>query len=261
LRAETRLDLRSVTATICEVLGVPPPALCDAPPFPEVSGTRVERVLVYAPDAIGTHLFTKYRDEFAPVLEHAPVTVPLPSIMPTRTPVCFASMFTGGVPEAHGIRQYEKPVLECDTVFDALSRAGRRSAIVATADNSIDIIFGAAPADRFAEPYDDEVLERTLEVLTKDEHDLVLAYQQEYDDQLHRTTPESPECLQAMRNHISAFDRLARAAKEAWGDRPSLLLVTPDHGGHTDPETGRGTHGTDHPADLEVTHFLGWGQV
>jgi hypothetical protein len=60
-----------------------------------------------------------------------------------------------------------------------------------------------------------------------------------------------------MRNHIAAFDRLARAAKQAWGDRPGLLLFTPDHGGHVDPDTGRGTHGTDRPEDLEVTHFLG----
>jgi predicted AlkP superfamily pyrophosphatase or phosphodiesterase len=256
-----QLDLRSVTATVCSALGAAPPEICDAPPFPAVADTRVERVLIFAPDAIGTHLVTKYRDEFAPVLKHAPVQVPLRSIMPTKTPVCFATMFTGGLPEAHGIRKYEKPVLRCDTLFDALARAGRRAAIVATADNTIDLIYGEVNADRFSEPYDDEVLTRTLEVLQRDEHDLVVAYQQEYDDQLHRTAPESPECLAAMRRHIAAFDRLVRAAKQAWAGRPSLFFFTPDHGGHIDPETGRGTHGTDLPEDLEVTHFLGWSGV
>ena len=50
-------------------------------------------------------------------------------------------MFTGALPEAHGIRQYEKPVLEFDTIFDSIIRAGKRAAIESVDDSSIAKIF------------------------------------------------------------------------------------------------------------------------
>lgn len=57
--------------------------------------------------------------------------------MPSVTPVCFASMYSGVMPEIHGIMRYEKPVLKIKTVFDALAAAGKRCAIVSTEGDSI----------------------------------------------------------------------------------------------------------------------------
>jgi hypothetical protein len=48
---------------------------------------------------------------------------------------------TGAQPQVHGIQKKEKPVLTCDTIFDALIRSGKKIAIVAVKGSSIDLIF------------------------------------------------------------------------------------------------------------------------
>ena len=121
------------------------------------------------------------------VVSASDVQVELRSMTPPKTPVCFASMFTGAPPEVHGIRKYERPVLTCDTLFDALARAGKRAAIVAVRDCSMDIIFRSRPIDYFTEDYDPQVTERALELVRDGNHDFIVAYNQEYDDTLHRT--------------------------------------------------------------------------
>jgi hypothetical protein len=185
--------------------------------------------------------------------------VQLRAELPSKTPVCFASMFTGAAPAAHGIRQYDKPVLTCDTLFDTLLSAGRRVAIVAVKDSSIDLIFRQRELDHFSEDYDPEVTARTLALLEQNEHHFILAYHQEYDDTLHRTTPFGAEALEAARRHVAAFAELADAARECWRDHSHAIAFTPDHGAHIDPESGQGTHGLDLPDDLDVWHYWGLG--
>ena len=85
---------------------------------------------MFAADAIGAHLVRSYAEAFEPVARHAPTSVEACAVMPSVTPVCFASMFTGAPPDTHGIRKSERPTLTRDTLCDALSRAGRRVAIV-----------------------------------------------------------------------------------------------------------------------------------
>src|SRR4029079_11530654 len=255
------LDVASVTSTICDLFGIPRPADCVAPPFSEVAAfaarRTVTKALVFAADAIGAHLVHSYAEAFEPVARHAPTSVEACAVMPSVTPVCFASMFTGAPPDIHGIRRSERPTLTCDTLFDALSRASRRVAIVAVKNSSIDLIFRNRRIDYFSESYDEEVVERTLDVLSADQHDFILAYQQEYDDTMHATVPRSPEALRAMANHIRNFDRIARAVHEQWAITSHALAFVSDHGTHIDPATGRGTHGSNMPDDLEVRLF--WG--
>ncbi len=258
-------SIAGLTATTCALFDVAAPKLCTVSPHPavlqasraELAGTPIDRMLVYAPDAMGCHLLERCRGEFDRVRAAAPVAVQLTSVMPTVTPVCFASMFTGAPPEAHGIRRYEKPRLTCDTLFDALRRAGKRVAIVAVKDCSIDIIFRGRDLDYFTEPYDREVTTRALELIAAGRHEFVLAYHQEYDDLLHRTEPFSAECLSASQRHVRSFRELSAAVEEHWKDQHRAIVFTPDHGAHVNPETGNGTHGSDLPEDLEVTHY--WG--
>ncbi len=142
-------QITAVTPTICKLVGIPPPELSTREVIQSVvdaareliGGRPVEKCLVYAPDAIGEALVRDYAEDFRPVIELAPLRVSLRSVFPPKTPVCFASMFTGALPEAHGIRRYEKPVLSCDTLFDAFLRAGKRVAIVAVEESSISRIF------------------------------------------------------------------------------------------------------------------------
>lgn len=218
----------------------------------------VERLLVYAPDAVGFSLYRDRPDLFEPALKWAPVEVKLRSVIPTKTPVCFASMFTGAPPQTHGITKYEKPVLSCDTLFDSLTRAGRRVAIVAVKGSSIDMIFRGRPLDYFSEIYDDAVTDRVLKLIQADRHEFILAYHQEYDDALHKTTPSSPEAMDALTSHIKSFDTLARATKLHWKQHDRAVMFAPDHGAHVDPATGRGTHGDDIPEDMELIHFFGF---
>jgi len=255
------VDVASVTSTVCDLFGVARPADCVAPPFSDITafaaGQTVTKALVFAADAIGAHLVRSYPEAFEPVARHAATSVLAYAVMPSITPVCFASMFTGAPPEIHGIRKPERPTLACDTLFDALSRAGRRVAIVAVQNSSIDLIFRKRKIDYFSETYDEEVVERTLNLIAADQHDFILAYQQEYDDKMHATVPRSPEALRAMANHVRNFDRVARAARDRWAITPHVVAFVADHGTHIDPSTGRGTHGSNMPDDLEVRHF--WG--
>lgn len=257
--------ITDLTPTVVSLYGIAPPALCQAEPLARVldsayavlGGRSMQRVLVYAPDAIGCHLLERFPPDFAAVRQCAPVEVRLQAVNPSVTPVCFASMFTGAQPAAHGITRYAKPRLACDTLFDALLRAGRRVALVAVRDCSIDIIFRGRVLDYFSEEYDAQVTARTLQLLERDAHDFILAYHQEYDDLLHRTEPFSAECLAALRRHTASFAELCRAADDCWAGHDRAYVFAPDHGAHLDPATGRGMHGLDIDADMQVAHF--WG--
>ena len=66
-------------------------------------------------------------------------------------------------------------------------------AIVAVADSSIDRIFRNRNIDYFSEIYDKQVTSRTIQLIKANVHDFIVAYHQEYDDALHRSTPESKQ--------------------------------------------------------------------
>jgi hypothetical protein len=108
-------DLQCITAitpTLCKLMEIARPALSDQHFLGEVVQTakrdgitNVEKCLVYAPDAVGLNLYQKFRSLFDAVLKHAPIAVPLCSVIPPITPVCFASMFTGAQPRVHGLQK------------------------------------------------------------------------------------------------------------------------------------------------------------
>ncbi len=166
-------------------------------------------------------------------------------------------MFTGAQPAVHGITKYEKPVLAIDTLFDALERESRRVAIVAVKGSSIDLVFRKRKIDYYTEDYDPQVEARVLEILKSRAYDFILAYHQEYDDLMHGFTPRDPKALEAFRRHLKSFETLAFTFNEKYASVNRAVAFTPDHGTHIDPVTGKGTHGTDSPEDVNVHHF--WG--
>lgn len=257
--------IASLTPTVAALCGVAPPVLSAEPPVPAVmsaaaivtGGRPVERCLVYAPDALGAFLWNRFPDEFAAVLADAPCKIPVVSVAPPKTPVCYASVFTGAQPAAHGIRKYEKPVLACDTLFDAFVRTGRRVALAAVKESSIDLIFRNRPLAYHTEPDDAAVVARATALIEADACDLLVAYVADYDDGLHATEPLSGRCLAAMRAHLRDFRRLAAACARAWAGRPYALVFAPDHGAHVDPATGRGDHGLVIPEDMDLFHCYG----
>lgn len=294
-------------------MGIEPPTVCSAPPLESVlaavlkslvrqngdspserSDARysprfaAQRVLVYAADAIGRVFLDNHPDLKKRLVDATDLAVELRAMMPPKTPVCFASMFTGALPEVHGIRKYERPVLTCDTLFDALARrdrteiagtapdcgapsagdcpppvisdrvpsdGGHRVAIVAVKDCSMDIIFRSRPIDYFSEEDDAAVLRRALSLLRDARHDFIVSYNQEYDDTLHATRHDGPEAVAAAGRHVDTFMRLRQAVEDHWANHNRALLFVSDHGAHYDAAKGKGDHGEDIPEDVDVVHF------
>ncbi len=69
--------------------------------------------------------------------------------------------------------------------------------------------------------------------------------------------PRDPRALEAFMRHLKSFETLAAAFNERYASVNRAVAFTPDHGTHIDPATGKGTHGTDSPEDVDVRHF--WG--
>lgn len=253
--------LDSVTPTLCELMQVRLPKGASAQPIHDVTknakGKTIEKTLLYAPDAIGEWLFQAHKPEFREVIEEAPIQIQVQSMNPSHTPVCYGSMFTGMKPVEHGITKYMKPVLKVETLFDTMIEAGKKTALVAVKDCSIDLIFRGRDIDYYSEKYDQQVTERVLELLEKADYDLIVAYNQEYDDLMHRSTPTNPEAIEAFRRHLKTFKVLADAFNREYKNNNRIIAFLPDHGTHVDPESGKGSHGTDTPEDMEVRHF--WG--
>lgn len=249
-------------ATVADALGAEAPMQADAP-LPLVQryldrtlGAKAQRALIFNPDCIGHWFWQKYSDLLTPVQEHAPLAVPLRTMMPSVTPVCFGTMYTGVMPAVHGIQRYEKPVITVDSLFDSLPRSGKKVALLAARDSSMSLIFGGRPVDYFILPYDDDVNEKALELIGQDIYDVVVVYNQSYDDMIHRTAPEAPEAMAAAEANVKAFDQLCEAARAAWARYDSLFVWAPDHGNHVNWD-GHGQHGEFREEDINVIHCFG----
>jgi hypothetical protein len=256
-------SISSLATTVAALMRIDPPRSAQSPPLETVireaqrvlHGQPVERCLVFSPDAIGNHLDSFLEEELGILHEICSVRVSVRSVIPPKTPVCFSSMLTGAGPEVHGIRQYERPVVMEDTLFDSLIRAGVKASIVAVRDSSMDLMFREREMEYFTEVYDPETVSRTRMLMDEDNCGLIMCYQQEYDDLLHRTGPFAEPALKAARRHVDDFRQLALAASVSWRHRNHALVFAPDHGAHVDAVTGRGTHGDDIPEDMDLDHW------
>ncbi len=230
--------------------------LVDAFAEKALEGRKADRVLIYNPDCIGLWHYQKYTDLFIPVLTETQLTVPVATVMPAVTPVCFGSMYTGAAPQVHGIMQYAKPVIKTDSFYDALPRAGKKAANVAVQNSSMAMIFAGRPVDYYIEPDDNAVNETALKLIREDRYDAVTVYNQEYDDMIHSTTPESDTAIDAIRHHVQTFAALAKAVRECWKEHDTLIVFAPDHGNHYD-WNGHGNHGEYREEDININHYYG----
>ncbi len=256
---EKRTSLTSLCADICGCLGVEPPKAA-APAhgaLSELVGAPVERIVMYNPDAQAEWLVQKYPEYFERVTSRASLAIPFSTVMPSVTPVCFATMYTGALPEAHGITRYMKPVLTIDTIFDAMLRAGKKCAIVAMEGCSIANIFLERELDYFIFPAsadaDEVCVKKGLELIAEDKYDFLVIYNGMYDSMMHATNPEAPEALKWLDHHTDAYARIHEAVAST--GRRTLLAYSTDHGVHT-ADSGRGSHGADIPEDIEITHWF-----
>lgn len=259
------IQLTQTAATISFAMGVDKPQMAGEPIEQLLSLVRnksksgkAQKVLIYNPDAIAQWLYQKYTELFSDVMLRTQLTVPMLAAFPPVTPVCFASMYSGAKPEAHGIDHYIKKLVTIDTLFDSLPRQGKKLALVARDDSSMGIIFSGRPITYFnKEKSDEDAIQKGLSLLEQNDHDVVVVYNMDYDDAIHDSEPESEAALAALRRHVRDFARLADMAIDVWKNCDTLLVFAPDHGIHK-TIFGNGNHYCDIPEDMNMLHFYGF---
>ena len=256
-----RRCITAAAATAARLLDIPCHSGADRPLDPvleeasrQFQGRTCDRMFFYNPDAIAQWIFEKYRPRFAGLEARAPLRLELRSVMPSVTPVCFASMYSGLTPDQHGIQAYVKPVLTVDTLFDDAARAGRRAAIISTEGDSISKIFLDRPIDYFIYPSKEACNAKALDLISRDEHDLIVLYNGDFDHNMHYHGPEGRRTLRALDENLATFCTLHDAIQSAWGGHDCTLAFAPDHGCHKVLGVF-GNHGLDQPSDMELCHF------
>jgi len=252
------VSLTGLAATLADALGVERPAQANEPisSLAALVNGRVDRVFMYNPDAVALWLYQKYTRLFDGVVKHTQLALPLQSVMPSVTPVCFGTMYTGAYPEVHCIRKYAKPVIKIDTLFDAVIRAGKRCAIVCDTECSMGKIFLQRDMDYFAYETIEEINAKAMELIDVDEYDLICVYNGNYDSTMHKNGTEAEASINELKANVAAFDMFANAIKEKWTSHDTLIGFAMDHGCH-DIDGGSGSHGLDMPEDLNIIHFYG----
>lgn len=254
--------ITSVGPTVAALTGAPfagetdtPHAALTALAAGKAGGT-VDRAVLYNPDAVALWLYEKYPDIFRPAGERSDIALPMTSVMPSVTPVCFGSMYTGVQPCVHGIMKYEKPVLRQETLFDAFLRAGKRCAIVSTEGDSISKIFLERQMDYFICKTVSAVNRKALALVKQGGYDLITVYNGNYDSRMHAKGPESAYALRALKANIDFYVRLTETVRRAYAGQRVLYGFCPDHGCHL-IDGNRGSHGLDMEEDMNVIHFYG----
>ena len=219
---------------------------------------KVDRIFMYNPDAVAQWIYEKYPYFSREVKALGDIEIPFCTVMPSVTPVCFGTMYTGAQPAVHGIQKYEKPVIKIDTLFDALLRAGKKCALVTHGQCSLSKIYLEREMDYFNFPTIPEANAKAAELIIADEHDFILCYNGNYDARMHRSGPEDAESLAELKANSYAFAEFCRLIENNWQSHNTLLGYAMDHGCHPiDGDNEKqyvGSHGLDMPEDLNILH-------
>ena len=219
-----------------------------------LAGKKADRVFMYNPDAIGEWIFRKYSSLLRKAIERTEFEVPFHTVMPSVTPVCFGTMYTGAQPEVHGIQKYEKPVIKIDTLFDALIRQGKKPVIIAETNSSMSKIFLGRDMDYFIYDTTEEVNAKAIEIILEDKYDFIAVYNGNYDSVMHKHGPESIEALSELRVNAEIYAMFNALIIEHWKKHNTLLAFAMDHGCH-EIDGNCGSHGLDMPQDLNIVHL------
>lgn len=256
-----KVSLDTLCSTLCYAMGVLAPTE-SADKNRELSSyideklneNKVDRIFMYNPDAIGQWIYEKYPALFESAELHSDIKIPLRSVIPPVTPVCFGTMYTGAQPSVHGILQYEKPVIKIDTIFDALIRAGKKPVIISYGNSSLSNIYLERNMDYFVCDTIEQVNAKAMELIIKDKYDFYVVYNGNYDTSMHKNGPESVTSLSEIRANCGFYGMFCEAIKEHWKKHNTLVGFAMDHGCH-EIDGNCGSHGLDMPEDLNITHF------
>ena len=95
---DSAVCITSLRATAEALSGIHTPGTIDSPnslitalAAKKLGGKLVDRVVIYNPDAVALWLYQKYTEMFCEALLASDLALPMRSVMPSVTPVCFAS--------------------------------------------------------------------------------------------------------------------------------------------------------------------------
>lgn len=256
-------SLDTVCAALAYALGIEPPACAAeknralADYIDAVFGSeKADRLIMYNPDAVAQWVYEKYPDYMADTRAHTEKEIYLSTVMPSVTPVCFGTMYTGAQPSVHGIQKYAKPVIEIDTLFDALLRTGKKVALITYGQCSLSRIFLGREMDYYHYEHDDisAVNAKAAEIILRDEYDVIVIYNGNYDTVMHKSGPESAKALAELRSNDHAFGVISRLVEAHWKHHNTLVGFAMDHGCH-EIDGGNGSHGLDMPEDINIVHL------
>lgn len=258
MRNEVSLD--TICAALTYGMGIEAPECAAAPNAAlceyidkMLGNDRLDRIFMYNPDAIGQWVMEKHPFFCEHVKALTDVAIPLETADPPKTPVCFATMYTGAQPSVHGIEEYTRPVIKIDTIFDALIRSGKKGVIVCTEGDSLAKIYLEREMDYFFYPTTEEVSAKAAEVVLEDKYDFVVMYNAGYDSVMHACGPESPEALAELRGNSELFAMFAHLIKSKWKQHNTLIGFAMDHGSHT-TSSGKGNHNLEIDEDMSIVH-------
>ena len=255
------VSLDTLCAALCYSMGVDAPekaaekntSLCEYVDK-AFEGKKADRLFMYNPDAVAQWIYEKYPFLTKEATALTELKLPMCTVMPSVTPVCFGTMYTGVQPAVHGIQKYEKPVLKIETIFDAFIKAGKKCVIVADTECSIGKIFLERNMDYFLCSGPDEVNAKATELIVENKYDLYVVYNGNYDSTMHKFGPESVEALGELRHNSRAFSMFNELIKKHWSKHNTLVGFAMDHGCH-EIDGGCGSHGLDMDEDLNIVHL------
>lgn len=257
-------SIAELTPTVCAASGVRAPKTCQVDKIEQIvnplneafEGKPAQKFFIYCGDCFGDVLLQKHPEEFEKCIAESDAVVKSVNVMKTVTPVCFATIFCGAGPEVHGIKVYEKPQVQAETLFDVFLEAGKKVAILSAKGNSVITIFRGREIDYYPFSTDKEAYEKSLEVLN--DYDLVVVHDCEHDTEMHKHGLDSPEAAAARRAVLDRWQATMAATDDAWSGYNRLYVFATDHGSHNIDGGAKGSHGDDIADDAIVNHFYRW---
>jgi predicted AlkP superfamily pyrophosphatase or phosphodiesterase len=249
-------SMMSVAPTVCRIFGIRPPVRAKGEAIPEIAQDLAgsKRVAVLAPDALGLFAWNLWKQKM-PFLSslHEMRTLVLRSVMPSITPVNFATMVSGTDQAGHGIVTFRSE-FACETIFDGLRERKMRSAGVGLSGYT-----GCELLGRFADICGDagnggdaEIAATALGIADREKPEFLIVQLGVVDDVFHEFGPSSPEVVPMLEGSDTRLKLMVERLK---GLEYGVIILS-DHGQHDVPDAKpgehRGTHGTDRDIDCLV---------